>query len=97
MPTPTPTPRDTRPLAAAAMLIVALTVTLAGLLVSSYHDTIEREQTNLRNLAEAFAAQTHYATLALDLALARAAEHAPQDGSDTAAALPGGSAMPIFG
>ncbi|MFS2020813.1 hypothetical protein ACEN88_30065, partial [Massilia sp. CT11-108] len=79
MPTPTPTPRDTRPLAAAAMLIVALTVTLAGLLVSSYHDTIEREQTNLRNLAEAFAAQTHYATLALDLALARAAEHAPQD------------------
>ncbi|MFS2133240.1 EAL domain-containing protein [Telluria sp. Tellsp131] len=91
MPTPTPTPRDTRPLAAAAMLIVALTVTLAGLLVSSYHDTIEREQTNLRNLAEAFAAQTHYATLALDLALARAAEHAPQDGSDTAAALPGGA------
>ncbi|MCS0633927.1 EAL domain-containing protein [Telluria mixta] len=91
MPTPTPTPRDTRPLAAAAMLIVAITVTLAGLLVSSYHDTIEREQTNLRNLAEAFAAQTHYATLALDLALARAAEHAPQDGTDTAAVLSGGA------
>ncbi len=72
------------------MLIVAITVTLAGLLVSSYHDTIEREQTNLRNLAEAFAAQTHYATLALDLALARAAEHAPEDGTDMAA-LPGGA------
>jgi diguanylate cyclase (GGDEF)-like protein/PAS domain S-box-containing protein len=72
------------------MLIVAITVTLAGLLVSSYHDTIEREQTNLRNLAEAFAAQTHYAALALDLALARAAEHAPEDGTDMAA-LPGGA------
>ena len=72
------------------MLIVAITVTLAGLLVSSYHDTIEREQTNLRNLAEAFAAQTHYAALALDLALARAAEHTPEDGTDMAA-LPGGA------
>ena len=76
------------------MLIVAITVTLAGLLVSSYHDTIEREQTNLRNLAEAFAAQTHYATLALDLALARGAEHAPQDGADTPAVLPGETLIP---
>jgi diguanylate cyclase (GGDEF)-like protein/PAS domain S-box-containing protein len=76
------------------MLIVAITVTLAGLLVSSYHDTIEREQTNLRNLAEAFAAQTHYATLALDLALARAAEHAPQDGVGTPAVLPGETLIP---
>ena len=71
------------------MLIVAITLTLAGLLASSYHDTIAREQTNLRNLAEAFAAQTHYATLALDLALARATERAPQDG--TVAAMPGGA------
>ena len=91
-PTPSPPPvglRNTRPLAAAATLIVAITLTLAGLLVSSYHDTIAREQTNLRNLAEAFAAQTHYATLALDLALARAAERAPLDG--TVAAMPGGA------
>jgi diguanylate cyclase (GGDEF)-like protein/PAS domain S-box-containing protein len=73
------------------MLIVALTLTLAGLLVSSYHDTIRREQTNLRNLAEAFAAQTHYATLALDLALAHAAERAPPDGTATPAALPAGA------
>jgi diguanylate cyclase (GGDEF)-like protein/PAS domain S-box-containing protein len=99
VPTPTSTPpperpRDTRPLAAAAMLIVAITVTLAGLLVSSYRDTIEREQTNLRNLAEAFAAQTHYATLALDLALARGAEHAPQDGVGTPAVLPGETLIP---
>src|SRR6476646_9496001 len=43
---------------------------LAGLLYSSYHSTIEREETNLRNLAAAYAAQTHYATLALDMALA---------------------------
>jgi hypothetical protein len=63
------------------MLIVAITLTLAGLLVSSYHDTIAREQTNLRNLAEAFAAQTHYATLALDLALAHAAERTPAGGA----------------
>jgi diguanylate cyclase (GGDEF)-like protein/PAS domain S-box-containing protein len=71
------------------MLIVAITLTLAGLLVSSYHDTIAREQTNLRNLAEAFAAQTHYATLALDLALARAAERTPAGGA--VGALPGGA------
>jgi diguanylate cyclase (GGDEF)-like protein/PAS domain S-box-containing protein len=71
------------------MLIVAITLTLAALLVSSYHDTIAREQTNLRNLAEAFAAQTHYATLALDLALARATERAQQDGA--AAVMPGGA------
>jgi diguanylate cyclase (GGDEF)-like protein/PAS domain S-box-containing protein len=78
-----------RPLAGAVMLIVAITLTLAGLLASSYQGTIAREQTNLRNLAEAFAAQTHYATLALDLALARATERAPQDG--TVAAMPGGA------
>jgi len=78
-----------RPLAGAAMLIVSITLTLAGLLASSYRGTIAREQTNLRNLAEAFAAQTHYATLALDLALARATERAPQDG--TVAAMPGGA------
>lgn len=34
-------------------------------------------QRNLRNLAEAFAAQTHYATLALDLALARSRPSGP--------------------
>jgi diguanylate cyclase (GGDEF)-like protein/PAS domain S-box-containing protein len=92
MSTPAPPPgghRNVRPLAAAAALIVAITLTLAGLLVSSYHDTIAREQTNLRNLAEAFAAQTHYATLALDLALARATERTTLNGTN--AAMPGGA------
>ena len=54
----------------AGFLIAAITLALAALLLSSYHNTIAREQTNLRNLAEAFAAQTHYATLALDMVLA---------------------------
>lgn len=61
-------------LAVAAVLIIAVTLVLAGLLFSSYRSTIQREQTNLRNLASAFAAQTHYATRALDMALARDAE-----------------------
>ena len=69
------------------MLIVAITLTLAGLLVSSYHDTIAREQTNLRNLAEAFAAQTHYATLALDPGAAHAL--APGGAARIGIALPG--------
>jgi diguanylate cyclase (GGDEF)-like protein len=54
-------------------VIVAVTVALAGLLFSSYHSTIEREQTNLRNLAAAYAAQAYYAMLALDTALAHGA------------------------
>jgi diguanylate cyclase (GGDEF)-like protein len=65
-----------RPLAVAGMLIVALALALAGLLYSSYHSTIEREETNLHNLAAAYAAQTHYAMLALDTALARNANGA---------------------
>jgi diguanylate cyclase (GGDEF)-like protein len=62
-----------RALAVAGLLIVAITVALAGLLYSSYRSTIEREETNLRNLAAAYAAQTYYAMLALDTALARGA------------------------
>jgi diguanylate cyclase (GGDEF)-like protein/PAS domain S-box-containing protein len=65
--------RVARALAMAALLIVPITLALAGLLYSSYHSTIEREETNLRNLAAAYAAQTHYATLALDMALASGA------------------------
>jgi diguanylate cyclase (GGDEF)-like protein/PAS domain S-box-containing protein len=68
--------RVARALAVAALLIVPVTLTLAGLLYSSYHSTIQREQTNLRNLAAAYAAQTHYATLALDMVLARGADGA---------------------
>jgi diguanylate cyclase (GGDEF)-like protein/PAS domain S-box-containing protein len=63
-------------LAVAGVLIVVVTLVLAGLLFSSYRNTIRREQTNLRNLASAFAAQAHYATLALDMTLARDAERA---------------------
>jgi diguanylate cyclase (GGDEF)-like protein len=62
-----------RALAVGGLLIVAITLALAGLLYSSYRSTIEREQTNLRNLAAAYAAQTHYAMLALDAELARGA------------------------
>jgi diguanylate cyclase (GGDEF)-like protein/PAS domain S-box-containing protein len=65
--------RVARALAMAALLIVPITLALTGLLYSSYHSTIEREETNLRNLAAAYAAQTHYATLALDMALASGA------------------------
>jgi diguanylate cyclase (GGDEF)-like protein/PAS domain S-box-containing protein len=65
--------RVCRALAVAALLIVPITLALAGLLYSSYNSTIEREETNLRNLAAAYAAQTHYATLALDMALASGA------------------------
>lgn len=60
----------------AGVLIVAISMVLASLLFSSYYSTIKREQTNLRNLAAAFSAQTHYATLALDITLARDAERA---------------------
>jgi diguanylate cyclase (GGDEF)-like protein/PAS domain S-box-containing protein len=60
-------------LGAAGLLIVVITLALAGLLFSSYRSTIEREQTNLRNLAAAYAAQAHYAMLALDTALAHGA------------------------
>jgi diguanylate cyclase (GGDEF)-like protein/PAS domain S-box-containing protein len=73
---PTPLPDDrrvARALGAAGLLIVAITLVLAGLLVSSYRSTIEREQTNLRNLAAAYAAQAYYAMLALDTALAHGA------------------------
>lgn len=62
--------RVVRTLAAAGLLIVMISLVLAGLLFTSYNNTIAREQTNLRNLAAAFAAQTHYAARALDLALA---------------------------
>ncbi|MGB9109534.1 MAG: hypothetical protein WCC39_12690, partial [Telluria sp.] len=62
-----------RALAVAGLLIVAITLALVGLLYSSYQSTIEREQTNLRNLAAAYAAQTYYAMLALDTELARGA------------------------
>jgi hypothetical protein len=53
---PTPLPdnrRVARALGAAGLMIVAITLALGGLLYSSYHSTIEREQTNLRNLATA--------------------------------------------
>jgi diguanylate cyclase (GGDEF)-like protein/PAS domain S-box-containing protein len=63
-----------RALATAGVLIVSITLLLAGLLFTSYSNTVAREQTNLRNLAAAFAAQTHYATRALDLALAHESE-----------------------
>ena len=66
--------RVARALAVAGLLIVAITLGLAGLLYSSYHSTIEREQTNLRNLAAAYAAETYYAMLALDMALASGAD-----------------------
>jgi glucose uptake protein GlcU len=49
--------RVVRALAVACMLIVAITVLIAGVLFSSYRDTVEREETNLHNLAAAFAAQ----------------------------------------
>jgi diguanylate cyclase (GGDEF)-like protein len=65
-----------RPLAVAGMLAVTLALVLAGLLYSSYHSTIEREQTNLRNLAAAYAAQTYYAMLALDTARPQGADGA---------------------
>jgi diguanylate cyclase (GGDEF)-like protein/PAS domain S-box-containing protein len=68
--------RVSHALGVAGTLIIAVTLLLAGLLYSSYRNTIKREQTNLRNLAAAFAAQTHYATLALDMTLAREAERA---------------------
>ena len=74
--------RVRRALAVAGLLILAITLTLAGLLVSSYHSTVAREETNLRNLAAAYAAQTHYAVLALDTRLAR--------GADSPGAAPGG-------
>jgi diguanylate cyclase (GGDEF)-like protein len=74
---PAPAPKHHavyRALAVAGLLVVAITMALAGLLYSSYHSTIEREETNLRNLAVAYAAQTYYAMLALDTALARGAD-----------------------
>jgi diguanylate cyclase (GGDEF)-like protein len=74
-----------RALAVGGLLIVAITLALAGLLYSSYQSTIEREQTNLRNLAAAYAAQTYYAMLALDTELAR--------GADGAGAMPAAAAV----
>ena len=72
---------DNRRVAAACLVagsvIVVITLTLAGLLASSYRGTVGREQTNLHNLATAFAARTRYATLAMDMALARDAERCP--------------------
>jgi diguanylate cyclase (GGDEF)-like protein len=84
-PAPLPeTYRVPRAFAVAGLLIVAITLALAGLLTSSYQSTIEREEINLRNLAAAYAAQTHYAMLALDTRLARSGDSA------SAAAAPAG-------
>lgn len=83
---PTPLPdnrRVARALGAAGLMIVAITLALGGLLYSSYHSTIEREETNLRNLATAYAAQAYYAMLALDTALARDADGAPAPAGTT--------------
>jgi diguanylate cyclase (GGDEF)-like protein/PAS domain S-box-containing protein len=83
---PTPLPdsrRVARALGAAGLMVVAITLALAGLLFSSYHSTIEREQTNLRNLATAYAAQAYYAMLALDTALARDADGTPAPAGTT--------------
>jgi diguanylate cyclase (GGDEF)-like protein len=76
--------RVARALAVAGLLIVAITLAVAGLLYSSYRSTIEREQTSLRNLASAYASQAYYAMLALDTTLARGA---------AGPALPAGSTM----
>jgi diguanylate cyclase (GGDEF)-like protein len=65
--------RVARALAVAGLLIVAITLAVGGLLYSSYRSTLEREQTSLRNLASAYAAQAYYAMLALDTALAQGA------------------------
>jgi diguanylate cyclase (GGDEF)-like protein/PAS domain S-box-containing protein len=81
--------RVSHALAVAGVLIVAVTLVLVGLLYSSYRSTIRREQTNLRNLAVAFAAQTHYATLALDMKLARDAERLLHGRDDVAGTLAG--------
>jgi diguanylate cyclase (GGDEF)-like protein/PAS domain S-box-containing protein len=54
-------------LATAGLMIVALTIFLGGVLFSSYRDVMAREETNLQNLAGAFASQVHYATRALEL------------------------------
>jgi diguanylate cyclase (GGDEF)-like protein/PAS domain S-box-containing protein len=65
-------PRDNRvthALAIAGLLILAITVAIAGVLFSTYRATMEREETNLHNLANAFAAETRYATRALELIL----------------------------
>jgi diguanylate cyclase (GGDEF)-like protein/PAS domain S-box-containing protein len=59
-----------RALAIAGLLILAITVIVAGVLFSTYRATIEREETNLHNLANAFSAETRYATRALELVLA---------------------------
>jgi diguanylate cyclase (GGDEF)-like protein/PAS domain S-box-containing protein len=66
-------PRDHRvahAVAIAGLLILALTIVIAAVLFSSYRATVEREETNLHNLARAFAAETHYATRGLELILA---------------------------
>jgi diguanylate cyclase (GGDEF)-like protein/PAS domain S-box-containing protein len=66
-------PRDQRvahALAIAGLLILAITVVVAGVLFSTYRATIAREETNLQNLANAFAAETRYATRAFELILA---------------------------
>jgi diguanylate cyclase (GGDEF)-like protein/PAS domain S-box-containing protein len=56
-------------LATAGLLIAAITVIVGAVLFSSYRATVEREETNLDNLAGAFAAQTRYATRAIELIL----------------------------
>jgi diguanylate cyclase (GGDEF)-like protein/PAS domain S-box-containing protein len=62
-------------LAVAGLLVLGITIVIAAVLVTSYRDTIEREETNLHNLATAFAAETHQSMRAIELILA-GGEHA---------------------
>jgi diguanylate cyclase (GGDEF)-like protein/PAS domain S-box-containing protein len=70
--TPPPFARNHRvahALATASLLIAAVAFIITGVLFSSYRATVERELTNLQNLAGAFAAQTRFATRSLELVL----------------------------
>jgi diguanylate cyclase (GGDEF)-like protein/PAS domain S-box-containing protein len=62
-------------LAIASLLVAAVAFIIAGVLFSSYRATVARELTNLQNLAGAFAAQTRYATRALELVLNSSERH----------------------
>jgi diguanylate cyclase (GGDEF)-like protein/PAS domain S-box-containing protein len=70
--TPPPLARNHRvahALATAGLLIAGVAFIITGVLFSSYRATVERELTNLHNLAGAFAAQTRFATRSLELVL----------------------------
>ncbi|MET0962405.1 MAG: EAL domain-containing protein [Noviherbaspirillum sp.] len=56
----------TRLYAATAALLLAIALGTAFVVTSNYHDTLRQEQTNLRNLAIAFSAQTMSAMRSLD-------------------------------